>query len=55
MKLNCVPEIPVVKDLILLTLKAVNMYFRHHHSHIPNAADAFPVTCESCLERMGQV
>lgn len=54
-KINCVPEIPMGKGLILLPLKAVNMYFRHHHSHIPNAAEAFPVTYESCLEGMGQV
>ena len=55
MKLNCVPEIPMGKDWILLPLKAVNIYFKHHHSHIANAADTFPVTCDSCLEGMGQV
>lgn len=54
MKLNCVPEIPVGKDLILLPLNAVNIYFRHHHSHNSNAADTFPVTCESCLDGMRQ-
>lgn len=43
------------KDLIVLPLKAVNMYFAHYHSHILNVVDTFPVTCESHLEGMGQV
>lgn len=43
------------KDLILFALKAVNIHFRRHCSCSPNAADTFPVTCESCLEGMGQV
>lgn len=55
MKLNRVPEILRGKDLTLLLVKAMNLYFRHHLSHIPNAADTFPVTHESCLKGMEQV
>lgn len=55
MNLNCVPEFSMGKALILLPLKAANICFKHHHSHKPDAADTFPVTCESCLEGMGQV
>lgn len=50
MKLNRATA--VGKDLTLLLVKAVNLYFCHHHSHIPNAKDVFPVTCELCLEEM---
>lgn len=50
MKLNC--ETAVGKDLILLSVQAVNLCFCHHHSRIPNAKDIFPVTCELCLEGM---
>lgn len=51
MKLNCVPKTAMGKDLTLLSVKAVNMYFSHHRSRITNAEDIFPETCESCLEK----